>query len=73
MFGVTATTPFNGTLAVLQKLLFSKRLESAEMHGPPVFIVGHWRSGTTLLHELMVKDERLSSPSTYQCFRLTIS
>lgn len=68
MFGVTATTPFNGTLAVLQKLLFAKRLESAEMHGPPVFIVGHWRSGTTLLHELMVKDERLSSPSTYQCF-----
>ena len=67
-FGVTATTPFNATLAGIQKLLFSSKLKSAEMHGPPVFIVGHWRSGTTLLHELMVKDERLSSTSTYQCF-----
>lgn len=67
-FGVTATTPFNATLAAIQKLLFSGKLQSAEMQGPPVFIVGHWRSGTTLLHELMVKDERLSSPSTYQCF-----
>jgi len=67
-FGVSATTPFNASLAALQKIIYSSRLRSAEMHGPPVFIVGHWRSGTTLLHELMVKDERLSSPSTYQCF-----
>jgi len=67
-FGVTATTPFNAVLAAMHKIIFAKKLESAEMQGPPVFIVGHWRSGTTLLHELMVKDERLSSPSTYQCF-----
>lgn len=67
-FGVSTFTPFNAILAGIQKLVFSRRLQAAEMHGPPVFIVGHWRSGTTLLHELMVKDERLSSPSTYQCF-----
>ncbi len=67
-FGVTTFTPFNAALGLIQRLLFSRKLETAEMHGPPVFIVGHWRSGTTLLHELMVKDERLSSPSTYQCF-----
>lgn len=68
VLGVSAFTPFNAILTGIQKLLFSTRLQSAEMHGAPVFIVGHWRSGTTLLHELMVKDERLSSPSTYQCF-----
>jgi hypothetical protein len=55
-------------LAGIQRLLFSRKLSVAEFHGPPVFIVGHWRSGTTLLHELMVLDERLSSPSTFQCF-----
>ncbi len=35
---------------------------------PPIFILGHWRSGTTLLHEMMVLDERLTSPNSYQCF-----
>lgn len=66
--GVSLTTPMNTLLHWIQWLLFRNKLAGAELHGPPVFIVGHWRSGTTLLHELMVRDERLSSPSTFQCF-----
>ena len=66
LVGVTLATPLNSALALLQRLLFGRKLAAAEFHGPPVFIVGHWRSGTTLLHELMVRDDRLSSPSTYQ-------
>ena len=65
---VTIATLFNLLLGTLQQLLCRRRLAEAELHGPPVFVVGHWRSGTTLLHELMVLDERLSSPSTLQCF-----
>ncbi len=68
VLAVSAATPFNTTLAWLQQLVFGRQLAAAELHGPPVFIIGHWRSGTTLLHELMVRDERLSSPSTFQCF-----
>jgi hypothetical protein len=30
---------------------------------PPVFVVGFWRSGTTLLHELMSCDPALAAPS----------
>ena len=66
--GVTFATLVNTVLGLLQSLLYRRKLADAELHGPPVFIVGHWRSGTTLLHELMVRDERLSSPSTFQCF-----
>ena len=65
---ISLTSPCNTVLAGIQRLVFRKRLASAELHGPPVFIIGHWRSGTTLLHELMVLDERYSSPSTFQCF-----
>ena len=68
LVGITLATPFNTLLALTQQVLFRRKLAESELHGPPVFIVGHWRSGTTLLHELMVRDERLSSPSTYQCF-----
>lgn len=65
---VSLATPINTAGAWTQQLIFRRRLAEAELHGPPVFIIGHWRSGTTLLHELMVLDERLSSPSTFQCF-----
>ncbi len=65
---VSFATPFNTALAWLQQAFYGRKLRNASFHAPPIFIVGHWRSGTTLLHELMVKDERLSSPSTFQCF-----
>lgn len=68
VISVSLTTFVNTLLTWLQNVLFARRLREAELHGPPVFIVGHWRSGTTLLHELMVRDERFSSPSTFQCF-----
>jgi omega-hydroxy-beta-dihydromenaquinone-9 sulfotransferase len=40
----------------------------AEPAKPPLFVLGHWRTGTTLLHELLVLDERFTSPTTHHCF-----
>lgn len=68
VIAVTFATPFHSLLGKIQKLIWGARLEASSLHGPPIFIIGHWRSGTTLLHELLVLDERLSSPSTFQCF-----
>lgn len=34
---------------------------------PPVFIVGFWRSGTTLLHELLCLDPAVAFPRSYDC------
>ncbi len=34
----------------------------------PLFIIGHWRSGTTLLHTLMSRDPQFSFPSNADCF-----
>jgi hypothetical protein len=33
----------------------------------PLFIIGHWRSGTTLLHELLCLDPRHAGPTVYEC------
>ena len=33
---------------------------------PPLFILGHWRSGTTHLHHLLAADRRFASPNVYQ-------
>jgi hypothetical protein len=40
---------------------------ATELTAPPVFILGHWRSGTTYLHNLFVCDEaQFAFPSVYQ-------
>src|SRR5216684_492369 len=33
---------------------------------PPLFVLGHWRSGTTHLHQLISQDARFAFPNTYQ-------
>jgi hypothetical protein len=34
---------------------------------PPIFILGHWRSGTTHLHRLLYQDPALAAPTAYDC------
>lgn len=34
----------------------------------PVLILGHWRSGTTLLHERLALDAQVGFSSSYACF-----
>ncbi|MBV8607735.1 MAG: sulfotransferase [Singulisphaera sp.] len=35
---------------------------------PPLFILGHWRSGTTLLQNLLALDDRFAYPNLYEVF-----
>lgn len=32
----------------------------------PIFVLGHWRSGTTLLHELLARDARFAYPNLFE-------
>lgn len=34
---------------------------------PPVFIIGHWGSGTTWMHQLLASDPRFITPDTGDC------
>src|SRR5437588_137711 len=67
-FLIGLITPFNWVMGTVQRLRYGRAIEETEIEHPPVFIIGHWRSGTTFLHELMCLDERFVSPTTYQCF-----
>ncbi|HTQ40158.1 MAG TPA: sulfotransferase, partial [Pirellulales bacterium] len=58
----------NSAFAFLQRLIYGRRIAATEIKEPPIFIIGHWRSGTTYLHELMVCDQRLSYPTYYECY-----
>jgi hypothetical protein len=59
--------PLFWVFAGLARLASSLQMRNVKIAQPPIFILGHWRSGTTLLHELMVLDQRHGCPSTYAC------
>ncbi len=61
-------TPINDLLALSQQFIHGRAIRRTKLAGPPVFILGHWRSGTTMMHEFLQLDERFASPNTYQCF-----
>lgn len=64
----TLISPFNSALYGLQQLLYGSRIRNTEPVAPPIFVLGHWRTGTTFLQELLSHDPRLTSPSNYQVY-----
>ncbi|MEE2705852.1 MAG: sulfotransferase [Planctomycetota bacterium] len=61
-------TPFHSLCHRWQELRWRRRVEAAPPMQSPLFIIGHWRSGTTLLHELLALDQRHTYPTNYDCF-----
>lgn len=55
-------------LGTMQNLICNRKIEAVELPDSPIFVIGHWRSGTTLLHELLSMDEQFTYPTTFQCF-----
>jgi hypothetical protein len=59
---------FNNTLLrLVQDAIFGRGIRKTRIDQPPIFLVGHWRTGTTLLHELMIRDERFGYATTFEC------
>jgi omega-hydroxy-beta-dihydromenaquinone-9 sulfotransferase len=64
---VTFASLLNTFGGVFDTLLFGHAVRRSKLKQPPLFVLGHWRSGTTLLHELLMLDNRHACPTTYQC------
>src|SRR5262245_10078632 len=56
----------NAPMAVLERLRYGRTLRRVALPARPVFIIGHWRSGTTHLHNLLTQDVRFGSLSYAQ-------
>jgi hypothetical protein len=50
----------------LQQVAFGDQLAQANLRGS-IVVLGYWRSGTTLLHELLCLDSRYTYPTTHAC------
>ena len=49
-----------------EKVFIDKKFKAVEIKNDPVFIIGHWRSGTTHLHNILCQDPQMAYTSTYQ-------
>ena len=57
----------NSVLGGFEDWRYRSRLDAVVVP-PPLFVLGHWRSGTTHLHNLLTVDERFAFPNNYQAF-----
>jgi omega-hydroxy-beta-dihydromenaquinone-9 sulfotransferase len=64
---VTFATAGNSLLGLLQSAIYGTRLRAVNVEHDPIFVLGHWRSGTTHLHELLALDNRLACPTVFEC------
>lgn len=65
---VSLISVVNSLARGLSERWYRRRLADGPLPEKPIFIVGHWRSGTTLLHTLLSLDPRFVTPTTVQCF-----
>lgn len=64
---ITSISPWNSWAARATQRRFGAAVAATRVVAP-VFILGHYRSGTTHLHELLALDARFASPNRFQTF-----
>lgn len=62
---ISASSVGNSLAGWYEHWRYARELEDIEIQ-PPLFVLGHWRSGTTLLHDLLAVDGRFAYPSLYE-------
>jgi len=65
-FVIAAISMIGAPFRIYEKLAYDKKASRVKLEEPPVFILGHWRSGTTHLHNLLCQDPVASYVTTYQ-------
>ena len=70
---ITIVSLITSPLQLAQYIYYRTNRKKAEDVQDPIFIIGHWRSGTTFLHYLMCKNPKYGYLTYYQGFLPTIA
>lgn len=54
------------SFAPIQDRRYDKLLRDKPLEHDPLFILGHWRSGTTFVHNIFAQDHHFAHTTTYQ-------
>ncbi len=53
-------------LRPIEEMLYRAKIEKRAIEQDPIFVLGHWRSGTTYVHNVLTCDKRFAYTTTYQ-------
>lgn len=68
VFFLTGMATFNSVLSSFEHFLYGKSVANVKLNEEPVFILGHPRTGTTHLFNLLsLDDDQFIYPNTFQC------
>lgn len=63
---ISFLSPLSAPLRFLEHILYEQRVSKVEIAEPPIFIIGHWRTGTTHLHNILCQDPNLGYVTLFQ-------
>jgi hypothetical protein len=72
-FFITTTSLFTSPIKQIEELIYKKRIQQQELATDPIFILGHWRTGTTFLHNILTQDKQWGYVNTFQSFMPHVS
>lgn len=56
----------NWPFRLYEKVFINPKYKKKGLKEAPIFILGHWRSGTTHLHNILCQDPKMAYTTTYQ-------
>ncbi len=62
---ITLASLFTTPVRILFKIKYNTTINNSVLQNHPVFIIGHWRSGTTYLHEILSTDPQFCYTSLW--------
>ncbi len=57
---------YNSAMAAVEDVVYGRAVKRTEIREAPLFVLGYWRSGTTLLQNLLSHDEQFQHLNLYQ-------
>jgi hypothetical protein len=66
IFFILQSSFWSSLFAFIEKIRFTTKINNTKLCGDPVFIVGHWRTGSTFLHQLLSLDPQFTAPTLFQ-------
>ncbi len=67
LLSISLLSVMTSLLNLPASVVYGRRVARTRIAHPPIFILGHWRSGTTLLHNLMTLDPETTYADLYRC------
>jgi len=55
-----------GVLGTIERLMYDRAIRATPLDPPPLLILGHWRSGTTHLHNVLGRAQNHTYSTVYQ-------